>query len=64
MNTGSLGHGLPIGVGMALGMKKENIDSRVYVLMGDGELAEGSIWEAAMAGVNYKPGQSDWDCGS
>jgi transketolase len=54
MNTGSLGHGLPIGVGMALGMKKENIDSRVYVLMGDGELAEGSIWEAAMAGANYK----------
>ena len=53
MNTGSLGHGLPVGVGMALGAKKQKKDIRVYVLMGDGELAEGSVWEAAMAGANY-----------
>lgn len=54
MNTGSLGHGLPIGVGMALGAKKSNNPCTIYVLMGDGELAEGSIWEAAMAASNYK----------
>ncbi len=54
MNTGSLGHGLPIGVGMALGAKKLDNPCTVYVLMGDGELAEGSIWEAAMAASNYK----------
>lgn len=54
MNTGSLGHGLPVGVGMAIAAKKKESDSRVYVLMGDGEQAEGSIWEAAMAGANYK----------
>lgn len=54
MNTGSLGHGLPIGVGMALGAKKLGNPCTIYVLMGDGELAEGSIWEAAMAASNYK----------
>lgn len=54
MNTGSLGHGLPIGVGMALGAKKLDNPCTIYVLMGDGELAEGSIWEAAMAASNYK----------
>jgi transketolase len=54
MNTGSLGHGLPVGVGMALGAVKLKNPCTVYVLMGDGELAEGSIWEAAMAGANYK----------
>ncbi len=54
MNTGSLGHGLPVGVGMALGAKKSNNPCCIYVLMGDGELGEGSIWEAAMAGANYK----------
>jgi len=52
--TGALGHGLPIGVGMAIGLKKEYPDSSVYVLMGDGEQAEGSIWEAAMAAAKYK----------
>ena len=52
--TGSLGQGLSIGLGMALGLKKEKIDSKVYVLCGDGELAEGQIWEAAMSAKVYK----------
>ncbi|WFR57599.1 transketolase [Anaerocolumna sp. AGMB13025] len=47
--TGSLGQGLSIGLGMALGMKLDKIDRKVYVLVGDGEIAEGQIWEAAMA---------------
>ena len=46
--TGSLGQGLSIGLGMAISAKMDRLDSRVYVLMGDGELAEGSVWEAAM----------------
>lgn len=54
MNTGALGHGLSIGVGMALAAKMNKKDYRVFVLMGDGELAEGSVWEAAMAASNYK----------
>lgn len=53
-NTGALGHGLSIGVGMALGLKMNRRPQRVFVLMGDGELAEGSIWEAAMAASHYK----------
>jgi len=53
MNTGALGHGLSVGVGMALAGKMDQMDYRVYVLMGDGEQAEGSIWEAAMAAANY-----------
>lgn len=52
--SGALGHGLPVGVGMALGAKRKKEDWRVFVLMGDGEQAEGSVWEAAMAGANYK----------
>ena len=51
--TGALGHGLPVGVGMALAAKRTQRDYRTYVLMGDGEQAEGSVWEAAMAGANY-----------
>lgn len=47
-NTGPLGHGLPVGVGMAIGGKLDNADYRVFVLTGDGELQEGSVWEAAM----------------
>lgn len=54
MNTGALGHGLSIAVGMAIGLKKSKRKNRVFVLMGDGELAEGSIWEAAMAAHHYK----------
>jgi len=45
--TGSLGHGLAIGAGMAQGLKLQGIDSRVFVLLGDGECNEGSVWEAA-----------------
>ncbi len=52
--TGSLGQGLSIGLGMALGQKLQGIDARTYVLCGDGEIAEGQIWEAAMAAVNFK----------
>src|SRR5205823_1845904 len=52
-NTGALGHGLPIGVGMAIAGKKDRADFRVFVLLGDGELAEGSNWEAAMAAAHY-----------
>ena len=54
MNTGSLGHGLSVGVGMALAGKMDAMDYRVYVVLGDGELAEGSIWEGAMAAGHYK----------
>ncbi len=54
MNTGALGHGLSISVGMALGLKKDKKTNRVFTLMGDGELAEGSVWEAAMAASHYK----------
>lgn len=55
-NTGALGHGLPIAVGMALGLRKQRRDSRVYVVMGDGELPEGSNWEGAAAAAHHKLG--------
>ena len=54
MNSGSLGHGLPVCVGMALAGKMNNQSFRVYTVMGDGELAEGSVWEGAMAASHYK----------
>ena len=54
MNSGSLGHGLPVCVGMALAGKMDSRPYRVYTVMGDGELAEGSVWEAAMAASHYK----------
>jgi transketolase len=53
-NTGSLGQGLSIANGMALGLRMDGKKSRVYVIIGDGELAEGQIWEAAMATTNFK----------
>lgn len=53
MNSGSLGHGLPVAVGMALAARMDNRPTRVYTIMGDGELAEGSVWEGAMSGGNY-----------
>jgi transketolase len=53
-NTGALGHGLSIAGGMALGLRLDNSASKVYVLMGDGELAEGSNWEAASAASMHK----------
>lgn len=54
MNSGSLGHGLPVCVGMALAGKMNGQDYRVYTVMGDGEVAEGSVWEGAMAAHQYK----------
>jgi transketolase len=52
-NTGALGHGLPIAVGTAIAGKRMRSDFRVFVLLGDGELAEGSNWEAAMAAAHH-----------
>ena len=54
MNTGALGHGLPICVGMALAGKMDAARYRVVTLLGDGEIAEGSNWEAALAGAHYR----------
>jgi len=54
MSTGSLGHGLPVGVGMALAGKMDEKSYRVFVILGDGENDEGSVWEAAMSAAHYK----------
>jgi len=54
--TGSLGQGLSIANGLALAMRLDGKDNNVYCLMGDGEIAEGQIWEAAMAASNFKIG--------
>lgn len=54
VSTGSLGQGLSIGCGMALGLRIDNINSKVYVLLGDGELEEGSVWEAIMNASHNK----------
>ena len=54
MNTGALGHGLSICVGLALAGKMDTAPYRVFTLLGDGELAEGSNWEAAMSAAHYK----------
>ncbi|MBQ9654529.1 MAG: transketolase [Prevotella sp.] len=54
VNSGALGHGLPIGVGMAIAAKMDKQAWRTFVMMGDGEQGEGSIYEAAMAGSKYK----------
>lgn len=53
-NTGALGHGLAVGVGLALAAQRDHAGFRVFVLLGDGELAEGSNWEAAMAAAHYR----------
>lgn len=53
LNTGALGHGLPVAVGLALAAKKNNSRRRVFLITGDGELAEGSNWEAALAAAHY-----------
>jgi transketolase len=53
-NTGALGHGLPICVGIALSAKLDNKNFRVFTLLGDGELPEGSNWEAALSASHYK----------
>ena len=54
MSTGSLGQGISVAVGMALGAKHQNKDYRVYTLLGDGEIQEGQVWEACMAAAHYK----------
>lgn len=54
MSTGSLGQGIAASVGMALAGKLDNKDYRVYAILGDGELDEGQVWEAAMAAAHYK----------
>lgn len=54
MNTGALGHGLPICLGMALAARMDAAPFRVFTLLGDGELAEGSNWEAAMAASHHR----------
>lgn len=53
-STGALGHGLSIGVGMALGQRIKGGQARVFVVMGDGEINEGSVWEAAMSAGKHK----------
>ncbi|MCC6094857.1 MAG: transketolase [Eubacterium sp.] len=53
MNSGSLGHGLPVSTGLALAAKMDKKPNRVYVVTGDGELAEGSNWEGAMSAAMY-----------
>jgi transketolase len=54
VSTGSLGQGLGIGVGQGLALRLDDCDARVYVVMGDGEQQEGSVWEAAMSASNFK----------
>jgi transketolase len=53
-NTGPLGHGLPVGVGAAIGAKLKGDGSRVFVVLGDGEMQEGSNWEALMSGAHHQ----------
>ena len=53
ISGGSIGLGMPIAVGMAMGLKRKGSDSKVYVMMGDGEMAEGPTWEAAMSAGSY-----------
>lgn len=55
-STGSLGHGLGVSVGMARGLRLQGLDSRVYCLLGDGELQEGSVWESAMTAAHHDLG--------
>ena len=54
MSTGSLGQGISVAVGMALGLKHQSKSARVYTLLGDGEIQEGQVWEACMAAAHYK----------
>ncbi|MBN2115983.1 MAG: transketolase [Anaerolineales bacterium] len=53
-NTGALGHGLSVAVGMALAAKKDGRSDRIFTIMGDGELTEGSIWEASASAAHYR----------
>jgi len=53
-STGSLGHGLSFGIGIAMAYKMNQLRNKVYVILGDGECQEGSVWEAAMSAANFK----------
>ena len=53
-STGALGHGLPIGIGMAIASKINNIKNKIVVLLGDGEQDEGSIWESALSASKHQ----------
>jgi transketolase len=55
-SSGSIGHNLSVGIGMALSARLDDADYRVFVLLGDGELNEGQVWEAAMAAAHFKLG--------
>jgi transketolase len=55
-STGSLGQGLSLGVGQALGCRLDKLDSHVYVMIGDGEMGEGQVWEAFATGAKYQLG--------
>jgi len=54
LSTGSMGHGLPVALGMALALKADRRPNRVFVVLGDGEMQEGSNWEAIMAAAHHK----------
>lgn len=54
ISTGSLGQGLSVANGIAIGLKMDNLNSRVYCLLGDGEIQEGQVWEAAMTSAHYR----------
>jgi transketolase len=54
MSTGSLGQGLSVSIGHALGARKQGLDMRAYCLLGDGEIQEGNVWEAAMAAAKFR----------
>jgi transketolase len=56
VSTGSLGHGLPMAIGIALSLRLDKLDSTVYCLMGDGENHEGTVWEAAMGAAQHRLG--------
>ena len=64
-STGSLGHGFPTAVGLALGLRIQNLPNRVFALLGDGECHEGTIWESANVGANQRLGNLcaiiDWN---
>ena len=62
VSAGSLGHGLPIAVGLALGARKQKKNWRTIVITGDGELDEGTNWEAMMAAAHYQLGNLVWIC--
>jgi len=59
-STGALGHGLPIGVGRAMGLRIRKSDARVFVVTGDGEINEGSVWEAAMSASKHGLANLTW----